>query len=130
MLPGSPAGMPQNASILVACGIARPEPMVQHLLQKYPNVHLLAFPDHYYYTQKDLDKMKLELEQMDGAHKIIVTTEKDAVRLHLLQERIEAMQLPFMVLPVEVSFLFEAAGSFNSHIFDYVAKAIEAGSEP
>lgn len=130
MLPGGPAQLPPNASILVACGIARPEPLVQHLLQKHTNVHLLAFPDHYYYTQKDLDKMKLELEQLDGTHKFIVTTEKDAVRLHLLQERIEAMQLPVMVMPVEVSFLFEAAGSFNSYIFDYVAKAIEAGSEP
>lgn len=130
MLPGGPAQLPGNASILVACGIARPEPMVQHLLQSHSNVHLLAFPDHYYYTRKDLDKMKEELEQLEGGPKVIITTEKDAVRLQLLQEQITAMQLPVMVLPVEVSFLFEAAGSFNSYIFDYVEKAIAAGAEP
>ncbi len=130
MLPGGPAQPARDTAILAACGIARPEPMVQHLLQNHANVHLLAFPDHYYYTQKDLDKMKLELDQLDGAQKVIVTTEKDAVRLQLLQERITAMQLPVMVLPVEVAFLFDAAGSFNSHIFDYVAKAIAAGAEP
>ncbi|RPE08397.1 tetraacyldisaccharide 4'-kinase [Chitinophaga lutea] len=130
LLPGGPVQPARDTAMLVACGIARPEPMVQHLLQKHSNVHLLAFPDHYYYTQKDLDKMKLELEQLDGARKVIITTEKDAVRLQLLQERITAMQLPFMVLPVEVGFLFDAAGSFNSHIFDYVAEAIAAGAAP
>lgn len=130
MLPEGPQTLPADASILVVCGIARPEPLVQHLLQKHSNVHLLSFPDHYYYTQKDLEKMKLELDQLDGQHKFIVTTEKDAVRLQLLQERVTAMQLPFMVLPVEVRFLFGAAGSFNSYIFDYIATAIAAGAEP
>lgn len=130
LLAGGPQQLPEQAAILVACGIARPEPMVQHLLQKHSNVHLLAFPDHYYYARKDLDKMKLELEQLDGAQKVILTTEKDAVRLRLLEDQLQAMQLPVMVLPVEVSFLFEAAGSFNSYIFDYVAEAIAAGAEP
>lgn len=121
-----PAQLPADASILVVCGIARPEPLVQHLLERYANVHLLSFPDHYYYTQKDLDKIKLELEQLDGEHKYIVTTEKDAVRLHLLRDRITGMGLPFMVLPVEVQFLFGEADSFNSYIFDYVANAMLA----
>lgn len=129
---GQPYGLfteempPSSASILVACGIARPEPLVQHLLHQYANVHLLSFPDHYYYTQKDLDKMKLELEHLEGPQKFIFTTEKDAVRLHLLEERIKNMQLPFAVVPVEVKFLFDEAESFNSYIFDYVQEAMLA----
>ncbi len=121
-----PQTLPADATILAVCGIARPEPLVQHLRQQYANVHLLSFPDHYYYTQKDLDKIRLELDQLDGNHKYIVTTEKDAVRLHLLQERITAMQMPFTVVPVEVQFLFGEADSFNSYIFDYVAAALPA----
>lgn len=121
MLTGETAEIPVDAGILVACGIARPEPLVQHLLQQYKNVHLLSFPDHYYYTRKDLDKIRLELDQLDGERKVIVTTEKDAVRLHLLREQIGQMQLPFMVVPVEVAFLSGEEESFNSFIFDYVA---------
>ncbi|QEH42621.1 tetraacyldisaccharide 4'-kinase [Chitinophaga sp. XS-30] len=131
---GQPYGMlqpdmappPPGASILVVCGIARPEPLVHHLLQHYANVHLLSFPDHYYYTQQDLDKIKMELDHMDGGAKHIITTEKDAVRLHLLKDSIAAMQLPIAVMPVEVRFLFDGADSFNSYIFDYVADAMLA----
>ena len=126
MLTNETAGIPGGASILVVCGIARPEPLVQHLLERYKNVHLLSFPDHYYYTQKDLDKIKLELDQLDGDQKFIITTEKDAVRLHLLHERIGAMQLPFKVMPVEVAFLSGEEESFNSFIFDYVANSMLA----
>ncbi|MGX5818996.1 tetraacyldisaccharide 4'-kinase [Chitinophaga lutea] len=130
LLPEGPAAIPPGASVLVACGIARPEPLVQHLLQSHTNVHLLAFPDHYYYSQKDLEKMKQELDALEGSDKVIVTTEKDAVRLQLLADRIRALQLPLMVLPVEVQFLFGAAGSFNNYIFDYVERASEAGTAP
>lgn len=126
MLQPDAAPPPASASILVVCGIARPEPLVHHLLQQYANVHLLSFPDHYYYTQHDLDKIRLELDQMDGGQKHIITTEKDAVRLHLLKDSITAMQLPIAVVPVEVQFLFNEADSFNSYIFDYVADAMLA----
>lgn len=124
MLSLEAASIPPDASILVVCGIARPGPLVQHLRQQYANVYLLSFPDHYYYAVKDLEKIRLELEQMDGSPKYIMTTEKDAVRLHLLQEHITGMQLPFLVMPVEVQFLFDEAASFNNFIFDYVADAI------
>ncbi len=110
MLTNETVEIPAAASILVVCGIARPEPLVQHLLQRYKNVTPALFPDHYYYTQKDLDKIKLELDQLDGDQKFIITTEKDAVRLHLLRERIGDMQLPFKVMPVEVAFLVGRGG--------------------
>lgn len=124
MLTNETAVIPADAGILVVCGIARPEPLVQHLLQQHQNVHLLPFPDHYYYTQKDLDKIQTELDRIDGTQKVIVTTEKDAVRLHLLKERIGRIQLPFAVIPVEVAFLAGEEESFNSFIFDYVANGL------
>ncbi len=121
MLDAEPVQLPANATVLAVCGIARPEPLVQHLKQQFANVYLLPFPDHYYYSRKDLEKIKLELEKTDGTPKIIVTTEKDAVRLHLLRDIIKELQLPIAVIPVEISFLFNEADSFNNYIFDYVA---------
>lgn len=121
MLDGEPVNIPAGENVLVACGIARPEPLVQHLRERFSKVYLLPFPDHYYYSRKDLEKMKLELERTEGNPKIIITTEKDAVRLHLLRDYIRELQLPIAVLPVEISFLFDEADSFNNYIFDYVA---------
>ncbi|RAJ06843.1 lipid-A-disaccharide kinase [Chitinophaga skermanii] len=113
-----------KASIHLVCGIARPQPLVDYLQTKVERVFLQQFPDHYYYTKSTLDKVKLEFEHMPGEEKIIVTTEKDAVRLHLLLDDLKAMNLRIAVIPVEVQFLFNEGESFNNYIFDYLDKTV------
>ncbi|WP_341839504.1 tetraacyldisaccharide 4'-kinase [Chitinophaga caseinilytica] len=130
MLTGEPVLIPENAKLLVACGIARPEPLVQHLRQRHGNVNLLSFPDHYYYNRNDLEKIQLELGHMDGdGPAYIVTTEKDAVRLNLLRDIIANMQLPFTVIPVEVAFLFGEAPAFDRFVTRYTENALLAANE-
>ncbi len=130
MLTGVTVNIPPNARVLVVCGIARPEPLVQHLRQKHGHVSLLSFPDHYYYTRSDLDKIRREMDQMDGqGPAYIVTTEKDAVRLHLLRDIIANMQLPFTVIPVEIAFLFGEAAEFDRFIINYTDNALLAAFE-
>jgi len=123
MLSGLPVTAGPETSILLVCGIARPAPLVQHLKEQYKEVFLLPFPDHYYYSNSDLEKMARELKGLPGTEKLVVTTEKDAVRLHLLQPRLEQMGLQMAVIPVEISFLFGEGNSFNNYIFDYIEGA-------
>jgi len=120
MFTASPVDAPDDTTILLVCGIARPEPLLQQLKERYKNVFLLSFPDHYYYSVPDLEKISRELGNLPGTNKLVVTTEKDAVRLQLLQERLRLMDLPIAVMPVEISFLFGEGDSFNNYIFTYV----------
>lgn len=130
LLTGGAVMIPENARVLVACGIARPEPLVQHLRQKHRHVSLLSFPDHYYYNRSDLEKIRLELGHMDGdGPGYIVTTEKDAVRLSLLRDLIANMQLPFTVIPVEVAFLFGESPDFDRFVLEYTENALLAANE-
>lgn len=121
-----PVNVPASASVLLACGIARPEPLLEKLQQQYQKVYLLAFPDHYYYSEKDIAKIKKERDDLPGTQKMVITTEKDAVRLHLLQKELAEQNLQIAVMPVEISFLFGEAESFNNFIFDYVARQLLA----
>ncbi|HEU4553813.1 MAG TPA: tetraacyldisaccharide 4'-kinase [Chitinophaga sp.] len=123
MLTGVPVSIPAAATLLLVCGIARPAPLVAHLKAHYNDVFLLPFPDHYYYSNNDLEKMSKELKDLPGAEKWVVTTEKDAVRLHLLEPRLQELGLHIAVVPVEISFLFGEGNSFNNYIFDYIAGA-------
>lgn len=123
MLSGAPVAVTPEAAILLVCGIARPAPLVQHLKEQYKEVFLLPFPDHYYYSNSDLEKIERELKGLPGTEKLVVTTEKDAVRLHLLQARLEQLNLQMAVIPVEISFLFGEGNSFNNYIFDYIEGA-------
>lgn len=123
MLSGAPVAVTPEASVLLVCGIARPAPLVQHLKEQYKEVFLLPFPDHYYYSNADLEKIERELKGLPGTEKLVLTTEKDAVRLHLLQDRLEQLNLQMAVIPVEISFLFGEGNSFNNYIFDYIEGA-------
>lgn len=120
MFSNTPVSTPADTTILLVCGIARPEPLLQQLKQTYKQVFLLSFPDHYYYDGHDLDKIKRELNNLPGTNKLVVTTEKDAVRLQLKAARLQELSIPIAVMPVEISFLFGETDSFNNYIFDYV----------
>lgn len=118
----------QYDAVLVVAGIARPEPLLRHIQQSFKKVFLLPFADHYYYGPADVAKIQKELDDLPGARKLVITTEKDAVRLHLLQQEIEAAGLTIAVMPIEISFLDQAGDSFNNYIFDYIANTLISAS--
>jgi tetraacyldisaccharide 4'-kinase len=120
MVTHQPIDLPKSASVLLACGIARPEPLLDELRNRFDQVFLLSFPDHYYYTEKDIAKIKKEYNDLPGNDKFVVTTEKDAVRLELLKKTMAEQNLQMAVMPVEVAFLFDEAPIFNNFIFDYI----------
>lgn len=85
-------------NLLVVTGIEHPEPMVEELHRSCKVQHL-RFADHHAYSKRDIARIRETLEAMPGSRKIIVTTEKDAVRLRGLTG-----DLPIYVLPIEVAF--------------------------
>ncbi|MNF06818.1 tetraacyldisaccharide 4'-kinase [compost metagenome] len=88
-------------------GIAKPEPFFEYL--KNENDTILTYPDHHHFSEKDILEIK---EKAKG--KIIITTEKDFVRLkgNLPKEQL-------FYLPIKSSFL-SAQENFNNSIFKYV----------
>ncbi|WP_348798783.1 tetraacyldisaccharide 4'-kinase [Flavobacterium adhaerens] len=94
---------------LLLAGIAKPEPFFDYL--KCDNDICLAFSDHHNFTENELLQIK---EKAKG--KIIVTTEKDYVRLKgsLLSEQL-------YYLPIKSSFLSKGK-SFDEMILNYIQK--------
>ncbi len=124
-----PVQVAADTTVLLTCGIARPEPLLEKLRSSYDQVFLLPFPDHYYYSEKDIAKIRKELDDLPGKNKIVVTTEKDAVRLHLLKKTLTEQNLHMAVMPVEIAFLFGAQETFNNFIFDYVSRYYPATNQ-
>jgi tetraacyldisaccharide 4'-kinase len=95
---------------LLLAGIAKPEPFFTHL--KKANDECLIFPDHHHFSESELQEIK---KKANG--KIIVTTEKDYVRL---SASILSDQLYY--LPIKSSFVFNE-NNFNQNILNYVESA-------
>lgn len=92
---------------LLLAGIAKPEPFFKYLQSE--NEEKMIFPDHHYFTEKEL----MEIENK-AQGKIIITTEKDFVRLKdsILKEQL-------FYLPIRSSFL-SAAEKFDKTITDFI----------
>ena len=69
-----------NEDIFVFCGLARPEGFITLLKEAKANiVGTKVFPDHHWYTDKDIDQLEKKLKQTKA--KYLVTTQKDYVKL-------------------------------------------------
>lgn len=111
---------PANSTHMVlVSGIAKPEPMLEHLRTLAAGVHLLRYPDHHYFTQNNLEEIKQTYANWDTPDKIIVTTEKDAMRLAMHNDTLAAWNVRIVVAPIVITFLKDAA-LFDQDIIQYI----------
>ncbi len=113
--------------LVLVAGIAHPEPLLAMLESAGQRVHLLRYADHHFFGSRDVEEM-LAARAVLGDDAIIVTTEKDASRLHLHREKLAASGATIAVQPIEVAFFDE---TFDAQIRTYMdaAAAKDAGSE-
>jgi tetraacyldisaccharide 4'-kinase len=97
----------KNVDKLLLAGIAKPEPFFAYLQSR--NDEKLVYSDHHHFSDKDLLEIKIKSQ-----NKIIITTEKDFVRL---KGSISKEQLFY--LPIRSSFL-SASDNFDKTITNYV----------
>lgn len=120
----------KQTDVLMVCGIAYPEPMIRHLEQISRSVRLLSFPDHHYFSLSDLEAIRSAFDALPSSNKTIVTTEKDAVRLDLHREWLQAAGIPVFIQPITVYFMNDASSIFDNYILRYIEEQImeeEAG---
>lgn len=68
-------------SILAVTGVANPRPFVRQLRCYKAKIRIKRYADHHRFTHSDMQSILEKFTSMSGRRKIIVTTEKDAVRL-------------------------------------------------
>lgn len=67
--------------ILLVTGIANPKPLTDYLKSKKLNFKHLKYTDHHHFSLNDLGEINLAYESLSATNKIILTTEKDYVRI-------------------------------------------------
>ena len=67
--------------ILLVTGIANPKPLTDYLKSSKLNFKHLKYPDHHHFSLNDLEEINAAYESLSATNKIILTTEKDYVRI-------------------------------------------------
>jgi len=105
--------------VLIIAGIADPHPFVSYVQTIRPDAQTLLFPDHHRFNDKDIAHIKTTFEPMMAEGGVIVTTEKDGVRLRA-DIRLESLWPSIYLAPITLRFLDEESALFNKKILDYV----------
>ncbi len=106
--------------ILLVCGIANPRPLKDFLAKQVHTYEMLRYADHHIFSISDLEDIKKQFEAIATPNKMILTTEKDAVRLHKFAQELSA--LPIGVIPIEHAFLFGQADAFAAQVTGFVGR--------
>lgn len=107
-----------TTEVLLVTGIANPKPLKKYVEENTQYYRQLTFKDHHIFTIDDCMEIETELQKLSTEHGIILTTEKDAVRLEKFKERF--MQTPIYVIPIQYQFLFNAQQEFENEIIHYI----------
>jgi len=108
--------------VLLVTGIANPQPLKDLLHDHSKAYYMLHFPDHHIFSIDDWNEIIKRFESIDSKHKIILTTEKDAVRLVKFGEKLK--NFPLYVIPIEHYFLFNEGELFLNAVKEFINKPI------
>jgi hypothetical protein len=76
--------------------------------------------NHHDFSNEEIEKILIEFDHFDSKNKIIVSTEKDAMRLQTDEFKELLKNYPIYYLPLQVAFIDNDKALFNQFILNYV----------
>jgi len=115
--------MAQNYITILVSGIANPKPLYDYLEPYCRSIVKMQFGDHHNFTKRDISHIYHKVRQVGANNKIIITTEKDAIRFQNFAKRTtlppEILQC-FYYIPIEIEFVDKDKIQFENQIIEYV----------
>lgn len=96
--------------VIALSGIGNPKPFLTALRERYDVVDELTLDDHHIYRVKDIRALEGLVKKYPEA--VIVTTEKDAVKLTNRSKIPEGVQGKLYYLPINITFIEDSATDF------------------
>jgi tetraacyldisaccharide 4'-kinase len=109
-----------SQNVILVTGIASPKPLFDHLHKTHDILEHCKFNDHYQFNEKDIDDIHNLLVKFADKKPIIITTEKDAMRLIGGSFESEILKQPWFYQTIEVE--IDNKEEFDKEILNYVQK--------
>lgn len=107
-----------NPEVILLTGIANPFPLKNKVEEFSSNIDMLSFPDHHDFSEADIRSVENRLKTGKDSRKIVVTTEKDAVRLLANPYLLDEYKERFYYIPIRIDFCGGEAEEFDRIVFD------------
>jgi tetraacyldisaccharide 4'-kinase len=107
-----------QTEVLLITGVANPRPLKKFLEERIHAYHMMHYNDHHIFSIDDWREITKHFEQIQAQKKIILTTEKDAMRLLKFDNELD--NLPLYVIPIEHRFLFNEGRMFDDIVINFI----------
>ncbi len=118
----------RNFSMALLTGIANTQPLEYYLKDKVKNIVPIKYNDHHHFSKADIGNIQKIFNNIVTANKIILTTEKDAMRLKSAEYAEAIKNLPLFYIPIEIEFHNKDKQDFNEQLLHYVRANQKYGS--
>ncbi|QZT36259.1 tetraacyldisaccharide 4'-kinase [Halosquirtibacter xylanolyticus] len=109
-------------NIVLFTGIANPESLESYLTKNGANLKTIIYSDHYQFKKNDLVKVSDEWESFHDEEAILLTTEKDMMRIKDMTEVPDIIDNKLFTIPLKVKFIGENKNYFDKKIVKYVSE--------
>ena len=109
-----------DVHILLICGIANPKPLKEILNAYVFTYDMILFKDHHIFDMDDLKEIQEAFDNITSPNKMILTTEKDGVRLAKFESELKS--LPIYVFPVRHTIMFGESDMFELQIKQFISR--------
>jgi tetraacyldisaccharide 4'-kinase len=107
-----------STEVLLVSGIANPMPLKKYLQDASKTYYEILYGDHHIFSIDDWKEIVARFKNIPTQNKIILTTEKDAVRLIKFGQTLQ--DYPVYVIPIEIQFLFNEGRQFTDIISKFI----------
>jgi tetraacyldisaccharide 4'-kinase len=108
----------EQTEVLLITGIANPKPLKNYLEERIQTYNMMHYKDHHIFTIDDWRDIMKRFKSIESERKILLTTEKDAMRLMKFKSEING--IPFYVMPIEQKFLFNQENEFTKSVMQFI----------
>lgn len=96
-----------SSKIVLLTGLANDAPLVEYVSANFTLLSTLSYPDHYDYKLEDFEKITQLFNSFKAQNPVLLTTEKDAVKVKSNASKGFLKEIPIFVLPIEARFSTE-----------------------
>ena len=116
---GTPKLASDKVSVLLVTGIANPEHLRKYLSTFTESITDLKYSDHHNFNASNIQQIEQKFVEIDAENKIIITTEKDSMRLKDMDLSAN-LKAHLFYIPLKIKFLDSEGKNFDEKIVTYV----------
>jgi tetraacyldisaccharide 4'-kinase len=106
-----------SLEVILVSAIAQSSYLNRYLESKVASVRSFRYEDHHFFKDPEVEELIREYDSISHSNKMLLTTEKDAVRLSRYRNRFETAGITLYAMPISIEFFGD---DFDQSIRDFL----------